>query len=427
MKTIKPIDPFFKLWAVVMPVSSFSLLPSIQGTTPAYMLALLSIPLVLLLKGEGISDYIKDNIKIFWGLILIVMLSQLCLMISSDVNFLNVPLIDYEDRTTVMLRSSMFTQLAYLVTCIATFTFVRQFYNESWDKAIRIGAVLLALYGLYEVAYFYIFNASGDFVSNRIIDGRIASLTDITTIAGITLMRLKSYTGEPSMYALTALPYWIYLHHKGNKKLAFLLLITLLLTTSGTALLGILVYVLLRFLVFQTKIKYYFWGLPISLLTYLFFNSSINHFVQVNLIDKINMDNGSGVYRFWSFTASMDFYNTLNILQKFFGVGYGYIRSTDLLSTVLVNNGVLGIFILLAVFLYPVFKLDKSSESVGIKLALCSTLIIMLVSVPELYYSTTWMFLGIAYFKVRAAQKSRVADIIVPMHKTTSLSALQSK
>jgi hypothetical protein len=62
---------------------------------------------------------------------------------------------------------------------------------------------------------------------------------------GQSLARIKSLTGEPSMYAFTVLPFFIMSVHYKKTFLSFLLLITLFLSFSTTAYLGILAYIML--------------------------------------------------------------------------------------------------------------------------------------------------------------------------------------
>lgn len=42
------VDKYYRIWAFAMPVTSFLVIPSIQGTTIGYLMCFLSVPLVLL-------------------------------------------------------------------------------------------------------------------------------------------------------------------------------------------------------------------------------------------------------------------------------------------------------------------------------------------------------------------------------------------
>lgn len=405
-------DNYFKLWALVLPIASICVVPSNQGTTPGYILAFLSIPFVLLFSGAMEKRrYIRDYfifIIVFVGL---VFTSQFILVFSPTVDFRGAYLIDYADRITVLLRGSMFTQSLYFIATISLLLFVINFYKKTWDRYLFSGAILLGIYGIYEFVYFLLFHTNGDILSNRVIGGRIASLFALNNFGSLIVMRLKSLTGEPSMYSLAILPYWIYAMHLKKTKTHLFLFITLILTTSGSAVLGIITYAIVNFFIFNRSVKKTAIGIPVLVLVYLLQFNQINHYIQGTLLNKINLDSGSGVQRFDIYTANMDLFNSLNVMQQFFGIGFGYVRSTELFSTILVNNGIIGLIILTALFFYPVFKLKNNHENVGIKLALIVSFVVMMASVPELYYLTTWLFLGMAYNTLRAERLSFTLEV----------------
>lgn len=394
-------DKYFKLWMWVLPISSISLFPAIHATTPAYILALFSLAFVFLLNKTEKAGYAKDFVHIFYVFFLINGFAQFGLLFS-NIDFMNASLIDYHDRTTVLFRSSMFTQSIYFLATIATFLYVKHFYNEKWNKYIFTGAIFLCAYGLYEFVYFLLFHQHGDFLSNRVIDGKLASIFAVTSFAGQTVMRLKSLTGEPSMAAFTLIPFWIYAIHLKKKKTHLFILLCLLLTFSGTATLGIIIYAVSRLFIFMPKLKYYIFFLPTALLLYFLNFEWINTNFLDSLFGKMQLSDASGVARFSIFSSNMDFFGSLNVYHKLFGVGFGYTRSTDYFSTVLTSNGVIGLIILSILFLYPVVKLKNTYENVGLKCIITVTFVLMMVSVPEIYYLSTWLFLGIAYNQLRA-------------------------
>jgi len=105
---------------------------------------------------------------------------------------------------------------------------------------------------IYEWLYFLVFGESGDFLSNRTYSGgdlfgdvHTGSWFHTIHLGPLTVQRLKSLAGEPSMYAFAILPFWIYALHTHRTFTHVLLFMTLLLT-STTALLGIFVYFFVR-------------------------------------------------------------------------------------------------------------------------------------------------------------------------------------
>ncbi len=81
---------------------------------------------------------------------------------------------------------------------------------------------IFAIYGIYEVVYYVITGSPGDFISNRAFgdqfgrgivrsDGTVnGSSFQQISVGGFNIQRLKALTGEPSMYAMSIFPFWIY-------------------------------------------------------------------------------------------------------------------------------------------------------------------------------------------------------------------------
>ncbi|MCI0557624.1 MAG: hypothetical protein MN733_03955, partial [Nitrososphaera sp.] len=86
-----------------------------------------------------------------------------------------------------------------------------------------------------------------------------------------------------------------------------------------------------------------------------------------------------------------------SLFTQVFGVGNGYVRSTDFFSTILVNLGVVGLILTTWIFVYPVLKLDNTEAEVGLKAALLTMFITLMVAVPEYTILPLSLFLGIAY------------------------------
>src|ERR1700742_336213 len=120
---------FMPVWCTLMPLTSFLLIPSAQGTIPAYMLALVSPLFVILSRDEGISNgqkprYFKIAALVAGIWILLLCGSQLGLIISNRHDFGDMLLINPNDPR-VVLRSSLFTQTLYLTACVCIALFFR--------------------------------------------------------------------------------------------------------------------------------------------------------------------------------------------------------------------------------------------------------------------------------------------------------------
>ncbi|MGI0025154.1 MAG: hypothetical protein ACREA4_08425, partial [Nitrososphaera sp.] len=215
-------DIYFAVWAIVLPITSIVLLPSIQGTTPAYLFALAAItpPVSLLvIPKEKILPFYYDLALASFGFVALNALAQLSLAFSTITYFpLSLPLSATLDADhSILMRKSMFTQSLYLLAGASTFFFVKHLYCEKWDNYFVVGAAILGLYGVYECVYFLATGHGGDFLSNRTFGGEKffgephpGSRFQTIRLGPFTVQRLKSLTGEPSMYAFTILPFWIY-------------------------------------------------------------------------------------------------------------------------------------------------------------------------------------------------------------------------
>lgn len=412
------LDIYFAFLSLVLPITSFLLIPSIQGTTPAYILALLAIPLVTLIKSIGRKKYIKDISIIISLFVLLNTISQFGLIFSIP-NFGNLTLIDADDDTLI-LRGSMFTQSIYFLASVSTFCFVKSFYRNRYNKFIFLGSLLLALYGIYEFFYFLMFNNNGDFISNRsfqsgnfLVSG---SSFQILALGFLRIMRLKSLTGEPSMYAFTILPFWIFAIHENKSFTQIILLITLVLSTSTTAIIGIMTYVITQIFYLKT---YYFNRKKILSFCFVFsiifilittnIDFCINAFNQL-FVNKVTANDTSGIVRRGSFEANISFFCSASIINQLFGIGFGYIRSMDLFSTLLVNNGIIGVAIFTSLFFYPIIKLKNTDKNIGLKSAIIVIYVTMMISVPEYSYLIIWLFLGIAYNQINF-QKSNCLKV----------------
>ena len=272
---------------------------------------------------------------------------------------------------------------------------IKSFYKNTWDKHLFIGAGILAIYGLYEISYFIIFGERGYFLSNRIVGSgelaRLDGLFQTINIGGVSIMRLKSLTGEPSMYCFTTLPFCIYAFHTKRYKMAYLLFTTLLLSTSATAFLGIMLYCLyipiVRYVNKAWLYRIIFLAIGIMIIMF-FFEDAVATLYQTQILAKIKLVHISGEDRFDHFVRHITYYSQLNVWGQLVGIGFGTARSTELFSTLLVNTGIVGFLIFTIVFFYPVLKLKNNHRNHGIKISLIVIYTSAMISVPEFSYLT---------------------------------------
>lgn len=394
------INGYFKIWALILPVTSVLVFPSVQGTTPAYIMAFLSLPVMLIsAQIKDIKNYFTIALLMAVGYVTLNLISQFILSVYGTIDLQTLPLVDPLTITQqVILRPTLFTQTLYLCAGVLTFLFVYEWYRPSWDPYIFGGIILLVAYGFYEELYFLATGTSGDFLSNRLFNERHSgSLFQAINIGGVKIQRMKSLTGEPSMFAFTVLPYWIFALHTKRFFIAALLTLALFLSTSTTAFIGIAVYVIIIIFSNRIPLKYLLAaGAGIALVVIWKFQA-IYSLLDKLIFRKLTLDSLSGIVRFSNLQDSVLFWLDAPLPVKIFGLGFGYIRSTDFFSTLLVNNGLIGLALMTIAFGYPMIALGTSERAFGLKCALVVIAVTMLVSVPEFAYLPIWLFLGIAY------------------------------
>lgn len=399
------INKYFAVWSLLIPISSVVLFINVKGTLPSYFLCIISI--FLSVKYHRDYDF-KCLANILYVILLLTLFSQLFILIY-DIRMPNLILVDKLDTVTTVFRNTLYSQGLYLLMGVITFIFVKSYYNECWDKWIIYGGEILALYGVWEIIFFLVSGQDGDFLSNRWFgaekDNSFEGVFQQITLGGFTIKRLKSLTGEPSMYAFTMLSYWIYAIHTGWKKVALFLGVTLILSTSTTAFLGIILYLIIRSILYRITIKKLIINSILSLTIFVLLYSYIVDFYNMMVIAKLYAENQSGLERSANIVDGINYMIDCPIIVSLFGLGWGTIRSTDFFTTLLVNTGVIGFCIWSVFVLLPCFYKGKSYKCEGLKAILIIEYIVMMVGVSEFSYLFYWMFLGIAYKECRGKRE----------------------
>ncbi|WP_195780974.1 hypothetical protein [Priestia megaterium] len=410
-KNIRIILPL-KWLLLTITVSSFLVVPSIQGTTPAYLLCFMSLIFVGFMNKHIAETFYKDVVIYFFIFISLIMLSQYFLALSQRDIRPEPGLIFIDGVSTVTLfRTSMITQSMYMFVALIFFTLTKHYYNEHWDKYFMRGATFLALYGVYEFVYFLIFKDSGDFISNRVFGDdpeRIGSAFQITHIGPLALQRIKSLTGEPSMFSLTIVPFFFYAYFQKRYKLASLFAFTTIFSFSTTAYIGMAIFLIFLFSEFTKNLKFvYFFTLTLLVSIMIVGLDKIWEIIYAAVFEKLLSNSVSTTDRLYYMTNHLHYFTELPFFNKIFGIGFGYIRSTDFFSTIVVNSGILGFILITIIFLYPIFKIKINNDprNTATKLSLLFIYISLMISVPEFSYLSIWLFVGIAYNTIRAQRR----------------------
>jgi hypothetical protein len=412
---------FIPLWCTAMPLTSFVLIPGVQGTIPAYMLAFASVFFVASSRahnGQGDIQrmrYFTLGVLVAGIWLLLFCGSQLGHLISNRHNFGDLLMIDRNDSATVVFRSSLFTQSLYLAACVCIALFFRFFFREEWMRYVLWGAWFLAIYGIYEWLFYLIFKQPGDFIVNRTYgEGNIASWSQTIQIGPFNLLRLKSTFGEPSFLSAGVLPYFFLAREYKRKWLAAALFFCVIFSTSTSAYLG-LAFALTMQGLFQRKLsRSNFITLLLFLAAFLTLYYVFPETYHQMFDSKLSGENDSGRIRQQTWAAMQDTANTFSFMNCLFGIGFGY-SYNGVYSAVVVNTGWIGLMVYCYAFLKPVLFLRPEREALALKLGIATLFFLFYVTVSELFLPTTWMFLGLAYWRLNQQRnKARVAQIEDP-------------
>jgi hypothetical protein len=126
----------------------------------------------------------------------------------------------------------------------------------------------------------------------------------------------------------------------------------------------------------------------------------------LDLIDQVVLakalgENLSGAERSGTMLGTFQYWLDLNWISQLFGVGFGYVRSTDFISTLIVNCGLVGLFGFMWIFLKPFSMLSDEDIDIGLKQCLLSTMLAMLIAVSEFSYLIPWLFLVLSIKRIK--------------------------
>lgn len=406
---------YFKLLLLLAPIQSV-LLTSVQGTTPAFLLILGAV--VILLRGERRYGRMLIFILGFWLAYILYMAISLSGYIIDEPNFSIVRTIR-DVYIYGLLRQTQITQGLYLFSAMLFGFLVYSYFQEAFIKFAYFGVLLLAAYGFYEFVFYAIFHTNGDILSNRNFgdldtaaagagEGAFAtgSMVQGSNLFGSGFMRLKSLTGEPSMYALSVTPFAVYAYARRWWLLFAILAFSLLLSTSSTAVIGLIVG--LTYAEVRQRQEFILYIAAAAIVAVLLYMTSDPVYQALNTLLFDKLDTVSGNERLTLFTNNVGLVFDGNVVRAMFGVGFGTVRSTDMFSNLLANIGIIGLLAYSAVLLAPCFFLRKAPDSDAIVATLISLYIMEMATVSEFAYLPPWFMIALAYVRVREQNR--------PMH-----------
>jgi hypothetical protein len=416
---------FIAIWCILMPVTSFLIVRSIQGTIPAYVLAFISVLFVVLSRNEARHPSFQRSryftVAILMGAIWLLLFcgSQVGHMISNRHDFGQLFLNNPSD-TRVEFRSVIYTQSLYLAACLCIALFFRFFFRAEWMRYVLWGGWFLAIYGIYEWLFFLVFQQPGDFLANRTYGEELhtASWSQAIQLGPLNLLRIKSTFGEPSFFSAAVIPYLFLALEYRKKWLSAALFFCTVFSTSTSAFIG-LAFGLLFYNFVQRKLN-----LSVLAVVLLFAGAFATlYFVYPNTYEsmftaKLNADNTSGGIHQEANQAMIDTVKTFTPMNHLFGIGFGYYYGS-VLTAVLINTGWIGLIVFFYAFLRPIILLRPDHGGIALKVGIATLFFLYCINVSELFLPTTWMFLGLAYWRLdrqrEEARESEFASVQSPV------------
>lgn len=240
--------------------------------------------------------------------------------------------------------------------------------------------------------------------------------------------RVSSTFNEPSMLSLFIAPlFCIYLYRlvTGLSFGAFFLVVlgitVIVLNNSSSFVVGVLfallsyILLLVKFTKRETRFSHKaILGFVLAFIAVLFVVGS-DEFERIfsTFIGKIGGEGVSGTDRWFSFSHHLQVF----LEHPLFGVGFGTVRSADLLTTWLSEIGMVGFACYVVPLALLVSRLVARGEAPAHEIAIYVVVYvgILLVSVPEPYYVFGWIVIGLGFYV------ARLEESFVPRDDTSRL------
>ncbi len=407
-KSLNFIHVYLAILLCIAFIVSVVVYPKISLSVPSYVLIYLFAPVFFAVSYLKDRLLLKELFFIAGVFVLMNVLAQLQVWFFSVELAGTLTLTDKSNPGKVLLRTTLFSQSIYLFAGILCYLYLKYYATAAHIRYLYIGLRIVVILGFLEIILFQLTGVNGDYITNRVFNGKVGSgsLFQTITLGGLRMQRMKSLTGEPSMFAFYLIPFWILCIPLKRYADFIIFGIALLFTFSTSAYLGILVLIVGACLADKRIAQPMMWIVPVCVLVVagLFFISpAVHKLVHSVFIDKFSGTNQSGSERSGYFLGQFNYWkNQLNIVGKLVGIGFGYVRSTDFLSTLLVNNGLLGIIVFTAFFFKHAFiKVKNIQFNKFYVIALFAAFMILMCSVPEFAYLSLWILLSLPYWVER--------------------------
>lgn len=404
-KLLKTVYVYLAVLLCLAFIVSIVIYPSVSLTVPSYILIYLAAPFFIGRSFFGRQQFLKELLMIAGIFILLNVLAQLHVWFYEVSLAPSLTLTDKSRPEQILLRSTLFGQSIYLFAGILFYLYLKHYACSKHLQYVYMGLRIIVVLGFLEIILFQLTGVNGDVWSNRVFNNKpgSGSLFQTITLGGLRMQRLKSLTGEPSMFAFSVIPFWM-LCIPLKRYVDFVIFgIALLLTFSTSAYLGIIVLIAGASLTERRIRRKMIWIVPLAVVVVLilyFLSPAVHKLIQSVFIDKFTGTNQSGSERSGHFMNQYNFWKEqLSTPGKLVGLGWGYVRSTDFFSTLLVNNGLIGLLIFSFFYFRHAFvRLKDVLFQKYYIIALIAVFFILMGSVPEFAYLSLWIFLSLPYW-----------------------------
>ena len=396
---------FSILFCASLPICTFLIVPSIEGTLMSYVVGLGTVPFIMFgwagIKSSVWNSYIKTLAYFFVFWLFFLGASQLGNYLGDLHSFEYLNLIKPEIHG-ILFRKTLFTQSLYFLACVSIFLYFRYILPKDHIKYLQLCCWVFLTYGFYEWAFYLFFGYSGDFIANRKMEEAIegswsGSWLQPFSFFGYSFMRFKSTFGEASFFSLACVPFFFVNLILNNRLLILLLFVAIVLTISTSAYLGVLIG-LITLLFLQRRLDKRFF-IYFSVLLFLFLLAFFFKYLDPQLFDsifsaKFTGEVESGARRYQEMYYFDRAYAELTPWQKTFGIGLGYTYNSVLKANI-VNFGFLGTVIFSFFVLFPFVKsfCRMNAWAFSAFIIFC----LFAINVAELYQPITWALLGLAW------------------------------
>lgn len=347
----------------------------------------------------------------FWLFIVYCGLTIPCSLLHKNTFVMNINNV----YSYVRFNYQQITQYAYLIIGFATTVMGNALLHS---KKINIDAINRTL--MYSYIFTLVFALLQHILPLEFVNTYFRN--GVHVIYNFEGTRISGTFGEPSFLSLYCAPLFAGYAYKflcsfkiKYAILSFLFIIVTLDNQSSSGVLGIIFTFILLFIVRSGKKTLRKKHIILMIIFIMFFavlvilNFDLIYEVYDILISKLNGEGRSGSGR----TESLLYHIRVG-LTNFIPIGYGTVRSYDLLSTWLCEIGILGVMIYFVIIISLCYKLFKINSQDSIQLMFCIIIhnIIMFVSVCEVMFLSLWIYYGMAYYLIyKPNNKKRIKNI----------------